>query len=78
MKEEKLASTEDELLKVVPGLMEECTAVFQALASIEGAEPNEETKKAIVHALAVEKGLVPDNAIVFHSAEDAIAYLESL
>lgn len=78
MKEEKPASTEEELLETVSGLMEECSEVLQALASIEGAEPNEGTRRAIMHTLAIERGLIPDDSTVFHNAEDAIAYLESL
>ena len=40
--------------------------------------PNSETRLAMLRAEAMEAGLIPDDAVTFDSAEDAIAYLEAL
>lgn len=40
--------------------------------------PNEETERAMVVALAKEYGLIPDDSVAFHDADEAVAYLESL
>lgn len=39
---------------------------------------NKETRKVIEHALAEERGLVPDDSIAFDNIDDAIAFFESL
>ena len=41
------------------------------------AEPNEQTKRAMLEAEAKERGILPDDAATFNSAQDAIAWLHN-
>lgn len=43
----------------------------------EAPKPTEETRRAMVAAEAKEMGLIPDDAVRFSSADDAMAWLEA-
>ena len=45
--------------------------------SVRAAEPNEQTKRAMLEAEAKERGILPDDAATFHSAHDAITWLHN-
>lgn len=45
--------------------------------SVRAAEPNEQTKRAMLEAEAKERGILPDDAATFNSAQDAIAWLHN-
>ena len=45
--------------------------------SVRAAEPNEQTKRAMLEAEAKERGLPPDDATTFNSAQDAITWLHN-
>ena len=45
--------------------------------SARAAEPNEQTKRAMLEAEAKERGILPDDAATFNSAQDAIAWLHN-
>ena len=44
--------------------------------SVRAAEPNEQTKRAMLEAEAKERG-IPDDAATFNSAQDAITWLHN-
>ena len=45
--------------------------------SVRTAEPNEQTKRAMLEAEAKERGILPDDAATFNSAKDAITWLHN-
>lgn len=45
--------------------------------SVRAAEPNEQTKRAMLEAEAKERGILPDDAATFNSAQDAITWLHN-
>ena len=45
--------------------------------SVRAAEPNEQTKRAMLEAEAKERGIIPDDAAPFNSAQDAITWLHN-
>ena len=45
--------------------------------SVRAAEPNEQTKRAMLEAEAKERGILPDDAAAFNSAQDAITWLHN-
>lgn len=45
--------------------------------SVRAAEPNEQTKRAMLEAEAKEHGILPDDAATFNSAQDAITWLHN-
>ena len=45
--------------------------------SVRAAEPNEQTKRAMLEAEAKERGIRPDDAATFNSAQDAITWLHN-
>ncbi len=45
--------------------------------SVRAAEPNEQTKRAMLEAEAKECGILPDDAATFNSAQDAITWLHN-
>ena len=45
--------------------------------SVRAAEPNEQTKRAMLEAEAKERGILPDDAGTFNSAHDAITWLHN-
>lgn len=45
--------------------------------SVRTEEPNEQTKRAMPEAEAKERGILPDDAATFNSAQDAIAWLHN-
>lgn len=45
--------------------------------SVRTAEPNEQTKRAMLEAEAKERGILPDDAVTFNRAQDAITWLHN-
>ena len=45
--------------------------------SVRAAEPNEQTKRAMLEAEAKDHGILPDDAATFNSAQDAITWLHN-
>lgn len=45
--------------------------------SVRAAEPNEQTKRAMLEAEAKERCILPDDAATFNSAQDAITWLHN-
>ena len=50
---------------------------YVTMASMRAAEPNEQTKRAMLEAEAKERGILPDDAATFNSAQDAITWLHN-